>query len=320
MHRLILIDGNAILHRAYHAFPLTLQTRTGELTNATYGFTSTLLTVCKNLKPTHLIVTFDARGPTFRHQKYDGYKAHRPKMDENLVAQIDRTKQVVDTLNIPRFELTGFEADDIIGTLSKQPDFEEIIIVTGDRDELQLLTDKVKVYFPSRGRTAEKMVDRELFIQEWGFAPQLLVDFKALAGDASDEIPGVKGIGPKTAKDLIWQYGEIETIYQHLPDIKPAVREKLIKSQEIAHLSKELAKISLDVPLAFNLNQSLLRDYDKDKVIALFDELEFRSLVNRLPLDNWESGVEAVFGQQKSQDKIIKDKTRLAKDQMKLNF
>ena len=284
---LVLFDGNALLHRAYHAFPQTLMTKTGELTNATYGFTSTLLTVIKKLKPTHAVVAFDEKGPTLRAEKYDFYKANRPKMDDSLAIQIDRTREVVDALNIPRFNIAGYEADDIIGTIKTRAESEVdgVFIITGDRDLLQLLSDKTQVIFPARGRQAEKIFDPDKFIQEYQFLPKQLIDYKALAGDQSDEIPGVSGIGPKIATDLIIKYSSVDGIYNHVEEINGSVYDRLIKDKANALISKELATIQLDVPLQFDLEKAKLTDYDQAKVVELFSQLEFFSLIRRLPKD-----------------------------------
>ncbi|NMB57439.1 hypothetical protein GYA19_05915 [Candidatus Beckwithbacteria bacterium] len=317
MNKLILIDGNAILHRAYHAYPPTLATKDGELTNAIYGFTSTLLHVCRKFLPSHLIVAFDRKEKTFRHQQFLGYKASRPKMDDELVGQIDRTKEVVDILNLPRFELAGFEADDILGTIAKkaQEEFDEILIVTGDKDSLQLLDKKIKVFFPSRGKTEEKIYDPVSFEAEFKFTPQQLIDFKALAGDQSDEIPGVKGIGPKTATQLIVDFGSVENIYKNLERIKESVRTKLEINKDNAFMSKTLATIVLDAPVDFQSSKALLSDYDKAKAIQLFEYLEFKSLIKRLPKDTWDCMTEEVFSADKKEDKKQKEK---AENQMSL--
>jgi len=309
---LVLFDGNALLHRAYHAFPQTLMTKTGELTNATYGFTSTLLTVIKKLKPTHVVVAFDEKGPTLRAEKYDFYKANRPKMDDSLAIQIDRTREVVDALNIPRFNISGYEADDIIGTIKTRAESEVdgVFIITGDRDLLQLLSDKTQVIFPARGRQTEKIFDPDKFIQEYQFLPKQLIDYKALAGDQSDEIPGVSGIGPKTATDLIIKYSSVDGIYNHVEEINGSVHDRLIKNKANALISKELATIQLDVPLQFDLEKAKLTDYDQTKVVELFTQLEFFSLIRRLPKDY----IEDIFlnhVEKKEKEKKVEDQMSL---------
>jgi len=287
-------------------------TKTGELTNATYGFTSTLLTVIKKLKPTHAVVAFDEKGPTLRAEKYDFYKANRPKMDDSLAIQIDRTREVVDALNIPRFNIAGYEADDIIGTIKTRAESEVdgVFIITGDRDLLQLLSDKTQVIFPARGRQAEKIFDPDKFIQEYQFLPKQLIDYKALAGDQSDEIPGVSGIGPKIATDLIIKYSSVDGIYNHVEEINGSVYDRLIKDKANALISKELATIQLDVPLQFDLEKAKLTDYDQAKVVELFSQLEFFSLIRRLPKDY----IEDIFlnhVEKKEKEKKVEDQMSL---------
>ncbi|NMC36560.1 hypothetical protein GYA49_05955 [Candidatus Beckwithbacteria bacterium] len=316
--KLVLFDGNALLHRAYHAFPQTLRTSQGELTNAVYGFTSTLLTVFRKLQPTHTIVAFDEKAPTFRHKQFKGYKASRPKMDEELAGQIKRTKEVVSVLNIPQFGIEGYEADDVLGTLSYQAEqngFEAITIVTGDRDALQLISAKTSVYFPSRGRIPEKTFDQEIFEKEYGFKPKQLIDYKALVGDSSDEIPGVKGIGPKAATQLITKYGSMETIYQHLSEISGSLKDKLEIDRDIAKLSKELATIIINVPITFDKAKSRLTDYNREEAEELFLQLEFRSLLKRLPGDSWEEMVQDTMGGEAAPKKT---KKKTADNQMGL--
>jgi DNA polymerase-1 len=330
MEKLVLIDGHAILHRAYHAYP-ALTTTKGELINVVYGFTSILLSVLKNLSPQYVAVAFDLPKPTFRHKEFKAYKAHRPKVDKELKEQIPKAKGVVRALSIPIFEKEGFEADDVIGSLAckaKLPNIKnqkskidriqkqlEIIIVTGDKDALQLIDNHVKVFMPGRGKKPAKMFGRKEFIKGYGFEPRGLVDFKALAGDASDGIPGVKGIGPKTATNLIIKFGDLKGIYKRCLGInldrkktilriqkerkslksrcsqknsafqscKESIRKKLLEGMESAILSYKLAEIVLDIPLKFNLLKCKLLDYNQKKVIKLFEVLEFRSLIKRLP-------------------------------------
>lgn len=292
MKKLVLIDGHAILHRAYHAYP-PLTTSKGELVNAVYGFTSILLSVLRQINPEYVAVAFDKKGPTFRHQQYTQYKASRPKMDQELEDQIERVKQVVQTLNIPIFSVQGFEADDVIGTLAKKAAKKtEVIIVTGDQDALQLVDDKVRVYMPARGKKPVQVFNKELVLKKYGLEPKQIVDLKSLAGDQSDEIPGVRGIGPKTAVNLIKMFGSMEKIYEAiekktLKSLKEKVIKALAEGAESAVLSKSLATIVTDVPINLVLEKCRLLDYDKDKVIELFEELEFRSLVKKLPDDGW---------------------------------
>jgi len=285
MKRLVLIDGHAILHRAYHAFPLTLKTRRGELVNAVYGFTRILLTVLEDLKPDFLAVAFDLPEPTFRHQEYVGYQIQRPEMDRELVGQIERVYQMVKTLNIPVFTSPRFEADDVIGTLAKQAALKnvEVMIVTGDRDIMQLVNKKVKVYAPKRGFAEPEIFDEKKVKIFLGITPKQIIDYKALVGDTSDNYPGVSGIGPKTTVELLNQYGDLKTIYKNLEKIKPLLAQKLEDDKENAYLSQKLATIVTKVPLKLNLKACLVHDYDHQKAVKLFEELEFKSLINKLP-------------------------------------
>ena len=285
MKRLVLIDGHAILHRAYHAFPLTLKTRRGELVNAVYGFTRILLTVLEDLKPDFLAVAFDLPEPTFRHQEYVGYQIQRPEMDRELVGQIERVYQMVKTLNIPVFTSPRFEADDVIGTLAKQATLKnvEVMIVTGDRDIMQLVNKKVKVYAPKRGFAEPEIFDEKKVKIFLGVIPKQIIDYKALVGDTSDNYPGVSGIGPKTTVELLNQYGDLKTIYKNLEKIKPLLAQKLEDDKENAYLSQKLATIVTKVPLKLNLKACLVHDYDHQKAVKLFEELEFKSLINKLP-------------------------------------
>lgn len=301
MKKLILIDGNALLHRAYHAYP-PLNSPKGELVNAVYGFSFLLFSVLEKLSPTHVAVAWDVKGPTFRKQEYEEYKANRGPMDEELATQIDRTKEVVEKLNIPQYGIEGYEADDIIGTLAKIASCEDdvqVIIVTGDRDSLQLIKDKkIVVYLPIQNKYSQSVVfDEDKVMEVYGLTPRQIVDLKSLMGDASDNIPGVKGIGKVTATKLIQTYGGIHEIYSNLEDEKlnPRVRSLLLADKEMAEKSYHLAEIDQDVPLKLEWDDCLLTNYDKTKVIELFEELNFKSLLGKLPKDTWEKEVEEVF-------------------------
>ncbi|EKE15616.1 MAG: hypothetical protein ACD_11C00116G0003 [uncultured bacterium] len=284
--KLILIDGNAIIHRAYHALP-PLMTKKGELVNAVYGFSSTLLSVIDEFKPDYVIASFDLAAPTFRHKEYKEYKATRAKAPDELYAQIPLIKKVVRAFNIPIYEKEGFEADDIIGTIAKQSEAsdEEIenIIVTGDMDTLQLVNDKTKVYTMRRGLSDSILYDEEGVKKRYGISPEQLRDFKGLRGDPSDNIPGVKGIGEKTATTLLQSYKTLEGVYENIDAIKGAVKEKLEKDKTQAILSKKLATIEINAPVKLNLSEAVLREYDKNEIVDLFKELNFFSLIKRLP-------------------------------------
>jgi len=294
--KLILIDGNAIIHRAYHALP-PLTTKNGELVNAVYGFASTILSVIDKFKPDYILTTFDLAGPTFRHKEFAQYKAHRVKADQELYDQIPRVKEVVKAMNIPIYEKEGYEADDAIGTLVKisegLKDGIENIIVTGDLDTLQLVSEKTKVYTMRRGLTDSVLYDEEKIKERYGLAPKQLIDFKGLRGDPSDNIPGVKGIGEKTASDLLQKYSTLENIYKNIEEIKGAIKEKLERDRMQAIQSKHLATIVQNVPLKFNLEEARTQDFNRNKLMALFQELNFYSLIKRIPrLENSEPDLE----------------------------
>ncbi|MFA4817840.1 MAG: DNA polymerase I [Parcubacteria group bacterium] len=283
--KLVLIDGNAIIHRAYHALP-PLTTKKGELVNAVYGFTSLLLKVISEIKPKYILATFDLKGPTFRHEEYKEYKATRVKAPDELYAQFDRVKEVVRAFNIPIFEMAGFEADDVIGTMAHQAEKiegVENVIVTGDLDTLQLIDDKTKVYALRRGMSDTTIYDDAAVQERYGLRPDQMIDYKGLRGDPSDNIPGVKGIGEKTAIELLQKYGTIENVYQKLGEIKGALHDKLERDKAQALLSKRLATIQKNVPVKLDLSQAVTREFDRQKIVSLFQELNFFSLIKRLP-------------------------------------
>ncbi|MDD5396909.1 MAG: DNA polymerase I [Candidatus Moranbacteria bacterium] len=286
--KLILIDGNAIIHRAYHALP-PFTTKKGELVNAVYGFASTLLSVIAEFEPDYVVASFDLAGKTFRHEKFEEYKATRVKGDDELYAQIPRVKEVVRAFNIPIFEKAGFEADDVIGTIAKQIKQNEArietIIVTGDMDTLQLVNDTTSVYTMRRGLSDSLMYDKEKVFARYGLNPDQIIDYKALRGDPSDNIPGVKGIGEKTAVTLLQKYLTLDGVYENIEEIKGAVKDKLVRDKAQAYLSKDLATIALDAPVEFELEKSVLKDFNRETIVKLFSELNFYSLIKRLPQD-----------------------------------
>jgi DNA polymerase-1 len=282
--RIVLIDGHALIHRAYHALP-AMSTKSGELTNAVYGFTMILLKVLKDLAPNYVAVAMDLPGKTFRHDQYPEYKATRKKADDGLIIQFDRVRDVIKTLNIPIYEKIGYEADDVIGSVASKlkKDNNEIFIVTGDLDELQLVDKNVKVYTMRRGFTDTVVYDPESMHEKYGLTPDEFIEYKALRGDPSDNIPGVSGIGEKTAKDLIEKYKNIENIYQNLYEIKPAIVQKLEAGKEKAFLSRTLSRIVTDLPIEIDLAECVTHEFDRVKVSELFRELEFKSLLAKLP-------------------------------------
>ncbi|MFA6428588.1 MAG: DNA polymerase I [Candidatus Buchananbacteria bacterium] len=285
--KLVIIDGNAILHRAYHALP-PLQTKDGTLVNAVYGFAMIFLKLIKDLKPDYVAVTFDRKEKTFRHEAFVEYKAQREKRPDELYAQIPLIKEIIAAFNLPIYELAGFEADDLIGTIATKVANQknlDVIIATGDLDTLQLITDQVKVLSLHKGISDTITYDAAAVKERYGLNPNQMIDYKALRGDPSDNIPGVKGIGEKTAQELIIKYKTLDNLYKHLtdPNIKPAVKEKLATQTAEAKLSKELVTIKTDTPIDFKLTDCQLTTYDADKLVNLFQKLEFKSLLSKLP-------------------------------------
>ncbi|MFZ2299786.1 MAG: DNA polymerase I [Candidatus Moraniibacteriota bacterium] len=281
---LVLIDGNALIHRAYHALP-PLTTKSGEVVNAVYGFALTLLSVLEKFKPEYVAASFDLAGPTFRDEMYTDYKATRVKAPDDLYAQIPRVKEVTQAFNIPIYELAGFEADDCVGTIAKQAATQgvEVIIVTGDNDVLQLVDDHIKVFSIRKGIKDLVLYDEQAVEVKYGFKPAQIPDYKGLSGDASDNIPGVAGIGAKTATDLLKQFGTLENIYEHLAETKDSVRKKLEADKKNAFLSKKLGAIDTHAPVTLDLPACVSKDFDRDTVTKLFQELGFFSLLKRLP-------------------------------------
>ncbi len=293
MNKLIIIDGNAIVHRAYHALP-PMTTKKGQMVNAVYGFASMLLKVWRDLKPDYIAVTFDMAGPTFRHKKYEKYKATRVKADQELYDQIPLAHDLAIALNIPVYEKQGYEADDVIGTIVNKLKGKnlETYIVTGDMDTLQLIRPGVNVFTLRKGMSDTIIYDAKKVEERFGFGPERMVDYKALRGDVSDNIPGVPGIGEKTATELIKNFGGIDEIYKAISDkkksldkkIKAGALNKLKEGEDSARMSFELATIDENVPgIDFKLDDCQAKEFDREKAIKLFQEFEFISLVNRLP-------------------------------------
>ena len=285
--KLMILDGNSIINRAFYGVRL-LSTKDGVYTNAIYGFLNILERLRADEQPDALCVAFDLKAPTFRHLTYDGYKATRHPMPEELAMQMPLMKEVLGAMNIPIYECEGWEADDILGTAGEicAREGEDCVIVTGDRDSLQLVTDRVtvKLVTSKSGQTITTNYTPDVFRAEYGFDPVRLVDLKSLMGDSSDNIPGVAGIGPKTATSLLLEYGTLDGIYEHLPEIKESVRKKLEKDREQAYLSYDLATIRKNAPVDFIPERNLVREVDNDALYALFHRLEFTRLIARYGL------------------------------------
>ncbi len=287
--KLLILDGNSVINRAFFGVkPLT--TREGLYTHAIYGFLNILERMEREEQPDAVCVAFDLHGPTFRHLRYDGYKATRHGMPEELAQQMPVMKDVLRAMNIPIYECQGWEADDVIGTVGAicSNNGWECVVVTGDRDSLQLIDENVhiKLVISKPGQTTATLYTREKFEEEYGFEPKKLIDLKALMGDSSDNIPGVAGVGPKTATELLLKFGSLDGVYAHLddPSIKPKLREKLEKDRENAWLSYELATIVPKAPIDFEPRDALVQPYNELELYGLFQKLEFVKLIDKYHL------------------------------------
>ena len=287
--KLLILDGNSVINRAYFGVrPLT--TRDGLYTHAIYGFLNILERMEKEEQPEAIAVAFDLHGPTFRHLKYEGYKASRHGMPEELAQQMPIMKDVLRAMNIPIYECQGWEADDVIGTAAKICSRQgwECVIVTGDRDSLQLIDENVhvKLVISKPGQTTATLYTEEVFREEYGFEPKKLIDLKALMGDSSDNIPGVGGVGPKTAKELLAKFGSLDGVYANLDDatIRPKLREKLEKDKDQAYLSYDLATIRPEAPVEFAPRDAIIQPYNRPELYKLFQKLEFVRLIDKYGL------------------------------------
>ena len=278
---LLLIDGHALVYRAFFAMPALTNSR-GELTNAAYGFTSMLLKAFTECRPACAIAAFDPPGPTFRHQEMAAYKAQRPQMPADLRPQVQWARDIVAALGIPEVEIPTYEADDVIGSLSVKAVAAglDVIIVTGDIDTLQLVNPHVRVFINRRGISDTIVYDLDAVRERFGFEPPLVADYKALQGDPSDNIPGIPGVGEKTAMSLIHEHGPLEAILEAVPRMKPGrLQANLAEHADQARLSKRMATIQTDLDVPLDLDRARVGGYDQTEVHALFDRLEFRSLL-----------------------------------------
>ncbi|MCD2348808.1 DNA polymerase I [Clostridium guangxiense] len=286
MERLLILDGNSLMNRAFYALP-PLTNKEGLHTNAIYGFITMLLKMKEEINPSYIVTTFDRKAPTFRHKEYSEYKAGRKKMPEELFEQFAVLKELLSKLAINIYEIDGFEADDLIGTLAcfaKERSI-EVYIVTGDRDALQLADDNVKVVINKKGMTEKEIYDKNRMIEEFGVTPTQFIDVKGLMGDNSDNIPGVPGIGPKTAFKLIQDYGSVENVLNNIDEIKgKKVKENLTQYAEQAVFSKKLATIMTNVPFDIDLDAIKSKEeFDADGVRDIFMKLQFKSLLEKIP-------------------------------------
>ena len=305
MKKLMVLDGNSIVNRAFYGVSQNLTTRAGQPTNAIFGFLNILNKLLEEEKPDALCVTFDRKAPTFRHLAYEGYKATRKGMPDELASQMPILKDVLGTMNIPMYELDGWEADDLLGTISAKDAAAgwDTVVVTGDKDSLQLVTDRttVKLVSTRMGRTTTRDMTPEAFQDEYGFAPIHIIDLKALMGDSSDNIPGVKGVGEKTAMALIRRYGSIDALYAAMPapemapgePAKPGVVKKLAEGEGDARMSYDLATIRTDAPIDFAPEDNLRREADNGRLYQLFLDLEFAKLIDKYHLTAPQGEVQA---------------------------
>lgn len=300
MDRLILLDSNSLINRAYYALP-NLTNHDGQYTGAIFGYMNMLIKIFDTYKPTHVIATFDRKAPTFRKSMYDGYKATRKPMPHELASQLAPLKEILAAMNIPILEMDGYEADDIIGTLAKKYSA-KTFIVTGDKDSLQLIDDTTTVLLTKKGISEIAYYDEPALKSE-GLVPSQIIDLKSLMGDSSDNIPGVAGVGEKTAKDLLAKYSTLDGVYAHIDEIKGKLQEKLISGKEMAYLSYDLATINVNSPIEFDdLEKARLNATFSGEVKALLKKLELTKIIDRLNFDSSEGSAVAEIFIPKSQD------------------
>ncbi|MDE7373670.1 MAG: DNA polymerase I, partial [Clostridia bacterium] len=281
-NKILLLDSNSLMHRAYHALP-NLKSSKGLYTGAIYGFINILLHLIKEQNPTHIAAAFDLKGPTFRHEMYDGYKATRKPMDEELRQQVEPLKSLITAMGIKIVSMQGYEGDDILGTLANRFD-DECIIVTGDRDSFQLVSPTTRIFWTKRGVTDIEVYDEARLLED-GFTPSQFIDYKALMGDASDNIPGIAGVGEKTAKTLLQEYGSLDNVLEHAGEIKGKVGQNVAAGKDMAILSRKLAIIKTDVPVECTLDDIKFTPIYSGEVRAKLMELEITSLINRMTFD-----------------------------------
>ena len=291
--RLIIIDGNSIINRAFYALPQTMDNKEGLHTNAIYGFTTMLFKMIEIYEPTHISVAFDRKAPTFRHKEYSEYKAGRKKMPQELFEQMQPLKDLLDAFKIERFEIDGYEADDIIGTISKaaEEDGFEVFIVTGDKDAIQLASNKTTTLITKKGVADVEEYNYNSVIEKYEMTPTQFIDLKGLMGDKSDNIPGVPGVGEKTGIKLIKQFGSIENLVEHTDELKGSIKKKIEENKEEAIHSKWLATIVRDVPIEFDLDKMIFGYYKVEDVIEKFQFFKFTSLIKKVMDMSGESAI-----------------------------
>ena len=281
--KLVIFDGNAIMYRAFHALP-PLTTKSGEPINAVYGLISMLINIVENLKPTHIIFCFDEKEKTFRNELLPTYQSHRPETPSELIPQFQKARDFLESVNIPVYSKSGYEADDVIGTLATLLKIDEIVIVTGDRDILQIVDDSknIKLFMPIGGLSNGKIFAEKETVERMGVKPSQIPDYKALVGDPSDNYFGIAGIGPKTASSLLAKYKTLGGIYEHINEILEKLQTKLLEGKESAYLSYKLATIVRDVPFKFDIDDANKWDLISENVLKLFEEYGFKTLTARI--------------------------------------
>ncbi len=303
-NRFVLIDAFALIHRAYHALP-AFTNRSGQPIGAVYGFSSALLSAIRELQPEFLAVGIDLPAPTKRKEEYKEYKIHRQAPPDDMIVQVPVIKEVLKAFNIPIFAAEGYEGEDAIASIitkcKKANQNLEFIIVTGDMDTLQLINGQTKVYSMARGANQAVMYDTDKVIERYGLEPSQFVDFKALKGDTSDNIPGVPGIGEKTAAKLIAEHKSLDTLYKNIDKLPDKIKKLLSEYKDQAYLSQSLSRIVTDLPVDFELEDAHIHGYNYDEVIYLFENLGFNSLIKRVP----KPLIKAVSKQKESQGKLF---------------
>ena len=283
MKKIIIIDSNSVIHRAFHALP-PLKNKKGEIVNAVYGFLTFLFKAIRELDPDYIAACFDVSKHTFRKEIFEEYKATRQKAPDELYLQIPKVKEVLKKFNISIFEKEGYEGDDLIGTIAKKENGNlEKIILSGDLDNLQLVDKNVRVIFLASKVSTLNIFDIKKIKEKYELCPDQIVDLKALKGDAADNIPGVSGIGIKTAIALLKKFENLENIYTNIDSISGKIKEKLVEEKEMAFLSKELATIKTDVKFDFDIEKCKWGDFNKEEVVKLFEEFGFKSLISKIP-------------------------------------
>ena len=296
MKKMVLIDGNSLINRAYYALP-PLNNSKGEPVNAVYGFTTMLIKAIGDYKPDYIAVAFDMHAPTFRHKIYSEYKAGRKKMPDDLASQLPILKEMLRLMGICILELETYEADDIIGTMTRRFPIQSIVL-TGDRDSLQLINDNTEVYLTKKGLTEIQVCTKDNIKELFGYTAQQVVEYKALAGDSSDNIPGVPGIGEKTALDLLSRFGNLEGVYEHLDELTEKLRDKLVENKDLALLSRQLGTIDCNVPISCELKQCAYTFPFDVTVKRFFIDMAFRSLYKKEELFKSAEEAEISDGQQ----------------------